>query len=121
MKPFHDLSERDTVVAAYFLEHYFQFKAGITDASLIEKLLFSSEVKKEVRIASNMSMQHFNATMKKLRDTKFIVGNSINKIFIPNYDGKMEFCMMFKFEILDEPKDLPDGSGEAEKEVPSNI
>ena len=104
LKPFHGLTDRETDVAAAILNERYVLRKKISDASLLDSILMSDDIKKRIRESCNVSLSYFQFVMTKLRKSKFIIDGRVNPRFIPNYDSNSEFKLMLYFTI-DESKE----------------
>lgn len=105
LRPFHGLTPKETNVAAAFLAKRFELSESIIRDDILDTVLMSDEVKREIRDKENMSATHFQVILTKLRNSKVIVNDRLNKRFIPHLekDGK-DFKLMLLFEFKDETK-----------------
>lgn len=100
LAPFHKLPSRDMDVFASFLKQRYELSKVIRDNDILEKVLFSEDVKKKVREECNMSQSHFQVVMSKLRKSHLVEDEILNKKYIPDIeeDGK-EFRLIFHFDL----------------------
>lgn len=100
LKPFHNLTDRETQIAATFLKKRYELSKVIKDDNILDKVVLSEDTKKLVRDECNMSLAHFQVIMGKLRKSKIIVGDKINPKFIPNItEEKGSFRLLLNFEL----------------------
>jgi hypothetical protein len=83
LKPVHNLTDREMDIAACFLKMRHQLSYKISDDELLNQVLMNEDTKKKIRQECNMSLQHFQIIMGKLRKNKVIVDNQINPKLIP--------------------------------------
>lgn len=84
LRPFHTLTERECDVAAAFVKLRWELSHSITDSALLDQVLMSNDSKKKVREMCDITLQHFQVIMSKLKKNNFIVEGKINPRFIPN-------------------------------------
>ena len=100
LQPFHKLPPREMDVIACFLKQRYELSKVIKDEDLLDKVVFSDDVKKKVREECNIKTQHFQVIMSKLKKHKLIEGNKFNKKFIPNIEeDAKEFRLIFHFDL----------------------
>jgi hypothetical protein len=69
----------------------------------------SNENKKLYREQCNLSVSYFQFLMTKLKQSKVIVNDKINKKFVPNITGN-NFKLLLLFDINDLQADNQEGS-----------
>jgi hypothetical protein len=84
IKPIHNLTNREMDVLAGFLKERYELSKGITDNIILDKVLMSEETKRKIRLQCDISSEHFQIIMSKLRKNKVVVNNMINPKLIPN-------------------------------------
>lgn len=84
LRPFHNLTDRETDVVVSFLKYRYDLSKKISDQEIINKVLMGEDIKRQIRKDNNISLQHFQVIMGKLRKKKVIIDNKINPKFIPN-------------------------------------
>lgn len=100
LRPFHNLTERETQVAASLLKRRYELSKVIQDETILDKVVMSEDTKKEVRDECNLSLPHFQVIMGKLRKSKVIVDSRINPRFIPNITEESgSFRLLLNFEL----------------------
>lgn len=98
LRPFHSLTNRETDVITSFTKKRFYLSKDISNEDLLDKVLMSDDIKKEVREECNISLPHFQVIMGKLRENKLIVDNKVNPRYIPNIiekDGNFKLLLLF--------------------------
>lgn len=104
LRPFHKLTNRETDVITAFTKKRYYLSKHINNNELLDKVLMSDDIKREVREECDISLPHFQVIMGKLRENKLIVDNKVNPRFIPNIvekDGNFKLLLLFD---LDEEK-----------------
>lgn len=100
LQPFHKLPPREMDVIACFLKHRYELSKVIRDDELLDKVVFSEDVKKKIREECNIKVQHFQVIMSKLKKSGVVKDNKINKKYIPNMDDDAkEFRLIFHFDL----------------------
>ncbi len=59
LRPFHSLTNRETDVITSFTKKRFYLSKDISNEDLLDKVLMSDDIKKEVREECNISLPHF--------------------------------------------------------------
>lgn len=100
LRPFHNLTDREIDVVVSFLKHRFELNKKISDMEILNKVLMSEDTKRQIREENNISLQHFQVIMGKLRQKKVIIDNKINPKFIPNINEESNnFKLLLLFDI----------------------
>lgn len=101
LKPFNKLTTKEMVVLAELLKKRHQLTKIISDNSVLASVLFSSEVRSDIRGKLNISPAHFNGIMKKFKDNNIIdKANNINPKLIPKITETskgFQFVLYFDF------------------------
>ena len=98
LKPFHHLTNRAMDVATALLKKRYALSKVINDSQILDKILFSTDVQKEIRAECNLSVPQFYSILNKLRNSNVVIDNKINTKFIPNIkeeDGKFKLLILF--------------------------
>lgn len=100
LKPFHNLTDRETDIIAAFVKHRYELSKVIKDNEILDKVTMSEDTKRKVREECNVTLPHFQVIMGKLRKNKVIVNGKINPRFIPNIsEDNNAFQLMLLFEL----------------------
>lgn len=100
LKPFHHLTEREAQVASSILKKRYELSKVIKDNDILDKVVMSEDTKKAVREDCNISLQHFQVIMGKLKKSKIIINGKLNPKFIPNITEEQgSFRLLFNFEL----------------------
>lgn len=100
MRPMHGLATREIDVLAALLQRRYELSKSITDETLLQKVVLSSESKREIRNMLEMSATHMNVVFNKFKQNKIIMEYSINKKYIPKLDiNKTSYGLVFIFEF----------------------
>jgi hypothetical protein len=83
LRPVHNLTDREIDIAACFLKKRYELSKKINDSNLLDQILMNEDTKKQIRTECNISLQHFQIIIGKLRKNKIIVNNAINPRLIP--------------------------------------
>ncbi len=98
LAPFHHLTNREIDVIACFVRKRFELSKSILDSSILDKVVMSEDVKKDIREECNITLPHFQVIMGKLRKSKIIIDGKINPRFIPNIveeDDSFKLLLLF--------------------------
>ena len=101
LRPFHNLTSRELDVITALAKHRYELSKVITDDIILDKVVMSEDIRKQIREECNLSLPHFQVIMGKLRENKVIVDNKINPRFIPNIkeeDGNFKLLLFFDFK-----------------------
>ena len=84
LTPFHNLTSRETDVAAAFLRERYKLSKVILDDNLLDRTLMSEDSQKKLRDECELTNQHFQVIKSKLKAKKFFINEKINPRLIPN-------------------------------------
>lgn len=99
LKPFHHLTNRAIDVATALVKKRYELSKVINDVQILDKILFSTDVQKEIRAECNLSIPQYYTILNKLRNNNVIVDNKINTKFIPNVkEGDDKFKLLILFD-----------------------
>ena len=103
-KPFHKLGNREIEVLSIFLFKRFELSKIIKEDSLVDKYLFSSDVREELRAKTAYNKNHFHLILTNLRRSGILSSeNNINKRFIPDIsEDATSFNLLYQFTIKDD-------------------
>ena len=100
LKPIHKLTNREVEVVELFLKHRYKLSKVVFDEELLDKITMGEDVKKEIREALGITLEHFQVIMSKLRKNKVIIDNKLNRKFLPNLVKKDNtFYLLLYFEL----------------------
>ena len=100
LRPYHGLTDKEILVLAEILRKREDISAKITDPELLDKVLFTEDVKKEIREICDIPIQYFQVMLSKFRKKGIIVNNKINQKLIPKLTpGEDTFKLMFLFDF----------------------
>lgn len=100
LEPFHNLTDREIDVVVEFLKHRFNLSKKISDPEILNKVLMGEDTKRQIREDNNISLQHFQVIMGKLRKKKVIIDNKLNPKFIPNIkEEDKHFKLLLLFDL----------------------
>ena len=99
-KPLHKLTDAESAIFLKFLNKRYQNMQHIKDEAIVDKLLFSTETRKEIMDEIGCKMGSFQNYLSSMRAKGVIKDNKLNKKMIPNYDlGSKDFKLIFNFVI----------------------
>jgi hypothetical protein len=99
-KPLHKLTEAESVIFLKFLKKRYQYMIHIKDEDIVDKLLFSTETRKEIMDEVGCKMGSFQNYLSSMRAKGVILDNRLNEKMIPNYEiGSDNFKLIFNFII----------------------
>tara|TARA_R110002020_G_scaffold348717_3_gene562284 strand:- start:485 stop:874 length:390 start_codon:yes stop_codon:yes gene_type:complete len=102
LKPYHKLANKEMEALGTLLYYRFELAKEISNTELVDRLLFSSDMRKKVRSdLGDMKSGVFNNLLTALRIKKVITkDNKIHPSLIPNMDPDSNgFKLIFNFEI----------------------
>lgn len=100
LEPYHKLTNREMDVAAAFIKTRYELSKVISDNTILDKVLMNEDTKKTIRETCNITIQHFQVILGKLRKNKVIIDNKINPKFIPNIkDNQDNFQLLLYFDL----------------------
>lgn len=94
LAPIHGLANKEMDIAAYMLDMRKEISKTVTDDSLVDSILFSTEKRKEIMKQFGMKLTYFNTVLNKLRKCKFVVNNKINPKLIPKFGPNQKKCQL---------------------------
>lgn len=103
LTPFHNLTDRETDVAAAFLKERHRLSKVILDNELVDRTLMSEESQRKLRQECGLTNQHFQVIKSKLKSKKFIIKDVINPRLIPNIDEMIKsFQLLLVFDYTND-------------------
>ena len=104
LKPYHKLANKEVEALSILLYYRWELSKEVNNMDLVDKLLFSSEIRLKVREdLGGMKSGVFNNLLTTLRRKKVLSKeNKIMPALIPNMSPKSTgFKLIFDFEIND--------------------
>lgn len=99
-RPMHKLTEAEENILHAFLCKRFEFMKSTTNEDIIERLLFSTDVRKSIQDELGYKMGTFQNYLSSMRAKGVIFENKLNKKMIPNIKpGDKQFQLIFNFSI----------------------
>ena len=98
--PFHNLTSRETDIAAAFLKERYRLSKVILDSDLVDRTLMSEDSQRKIRQDCNVANQHFQVIKSKLKSKKFFVNDRINPRLIPDVkedNGIFQLLLVFEY------------------------
>jgi hypothetical protein len=102
LKPYHNLRQKEIEALSVFLYYRYKISEEVLNKALIDKLLFSPDVRKNIMADLNISSTYiFNNLLTALRNKNVITrDNKIAEVLIPNFTpGSDNFKLVFNFEL----------------------
>lgn len=100
LKPFINLTNRETDVIASFLKQRWELSKYISDPTILDSMVMSEDTKKKVIEDCNITLQHFYVVMSNLRKNNVIINDTVNPRLIPNIrqddNGTFQLLILFK-------------------------
>jgi hypothetical protein len=99
-QPLHKLTDAESNILLAFLKKRYLFSCNIDSDEVVNKLLFSSETRKEIMISLGYKMGTFQNYLTSMRTKGVIMDNKINPKLLPNYEkGSDNFKLIYNFII----------------------
>lgn len=103
LSPFHNLTDRETDVAAAFLRERYRLSKVILDSDLVDRTLMSEESQRKLRQECELTNQHFQVIKSKLKNKKFFVNDKINPRLVPNINDMIKsFQLLLVFDFTND-------------------
>ncbi len=103
LSPFHNLTDRETDVAAAFLRERHKLSKVILDSDLVDRTLMSEESQRKLRQECELTNQHFQVIKSKLKTKKFFVNDRINPRLVPNVSEMVKsFQLLLVFDYTND-------------------
>ena len=128
--PLHKLTKSERQVLASFLSKRHELSQIIRDENMLDNVLNSIDIRKEIREAIGLTTPQFNILISKMRRSGVMDGNKINKHYIPNIQkdtGQYRLTIIFdindKYKVekaILEQRDTGDGEASIKQTEPSN-
>lgn len=99
LSPLHDLTDRESEIAACFIKHRYLLGKVIKDDSLIDKILMSEDERKKIKEECNITQPHFQVILGKLKKSRVIVDGKLNPKFIPKIGEDNYFQLLLYFDF----------------------
>ena len=84
LTPLHKLTKSERQVLASFLAKRHELSQIIRDENMLDNVLNSIDIRKEIRDAVGLTVPQFNILVSKLRRSGVMDGKKIDKHYIPN-------------------------------------
>lgn len=101
MQPIIKLTNKETDLIAALLKQRYELSKVISDPTILDSQLMSSEVKKKVLAETGITLSHFHVLISTLKKKKVITSTGIEPRLIPNIKvddkGFFQFLLLFKF------------------------
>ena len=99
LRPFVVLTPREIDVLSAYLKHRFELKKVITDPVVLDSQLMSNDVKMDIIMECNITIQNYYVVMGNLKKKNIILDSGINPMLIPNIreDDNGHFILLVLF------------------------
>ena len=103
--PLHKLTKSERQVLASFLSKRHELSQIIRDENMLDNVLNSVDIRKEIREAIGLTTPQFNILISKMRRSGVMDGKKINKHYIPNIQKDTgQYRLTIIFDINDKYK-----------------
>ena len=100
LKPLHRLPGREVAVLAALLQRRFELSRTITDDDILDKVLFTDEIKTGIVGSLGISPGNFQSVLTNLRKAGVITNNTISKRYIPSLEYEEDsYRLLLNFRI----------------------
>lgn len=102
LQPFLKLRNKELDLLAKMLYHRYLISLEVKNKEMLDELLFSNKVKKQIIAELNIPEHGYNNLLSCLRRKKIIVDKSINKQLIPVIKEPFDnFKLVYNFDITE--------------------
>lgn len=102
-QPLHKLTPKIIDVAACILYHRHELSKVITDETVLNKYLMSTEMREKMMVELSIPQSNYHVAINKLKKARFLIDGNVNPRFIPNVkEGAKSFNFLLYFEFLDD-------------------
>ena len=99
-QPLHKLTDAEGNILLAFLKKRYLFSCNMKNSDVVDRLLFSTDTRKEIMIALGYKMGTFQNYLTSMRIKGVILDNKINPKLLPNYEeGSDNFKLIYNFII----------------------
>lgn len=103
--PLHKLTKSERQVLASFLAKRFELSQIIRDENMLDNVLNSIDIRREIREAVGLTTPQFNILISKMRRLGVMDGKKIDKHYIPNIQKDTgQYRLTIIFDIDDKYK-----------------
>ena len=103
--PLHKLTKSERQLLASFLAKRHELSQIIRDENMLDNVLNSIDIRKEIRDEVGLTVPQFNILVSKLRRSGVMDGKKINKHYIPNIQKDTgQYRLTIIFDINDKYK-----------------
>ena len=100
LHPFNNLTKTERQVLSAMLNKRHELSGIIPNENIVDGLMKSAEVRKEIRESISLGVSQFNMIYGALRKHGVLVDNKINKKYIPNIEyNSNEYRLVLIFDI----------------------
>lgn len=101
LQPLHHLTEREKEVIACFIKYRYELSKSITDETILNKYLMSSDIQNKIKKECNLNSSYLKVVLTKFRKNKIIdLSGAIHPKLIPHIDdseGSVRLMVYFDF------------------------
>ena len=104
LSPFHNLTDRETDVAAALFQQRYELGKNVSDPILLDRLVLGTESVKAVGTKLGLSYGYMKVILTKLRKCKILLDNKLNPKFVPDIksdDSTKMFAVVLIFDFND--------------------
>jgi len=99
-QPLHKLTDAEARILIEFLKKRHMFSNNVNDDDVVDRLLFSTETRREIMVSLGHKMGTFQNYLTSMRIKGVILDNKINSKLIPNFENESDnFKLIYNFII----------------------
>ena len=100
LQPFLKLRKKELEVLSKLLYHRYMISLEVKNKEMLDDILFSSKMKKQITSELNMPEYAYNNLLSSLRKKGFVLERSINKKIIPVVQEPLtNFKLLYNIDI----------------------
>ena len=109
LTPMHKLTKSERQVLASFLAKRHELSQSIKDENMLDNVLNSIDIRRDIREAIGLTIPQFNILTSKLKRSGVMDGKKIDKHYIPNIQvGTTQYRLTLIFDINEQYKIIND-------------
>ena len=102
MNPFFKLCPSELATVNFLIKKRFELLEKINDINIVNNILMSADIRKEIKNTLNYSIPFISTTFKSLRNKQVIINGVLNPKVIPNITKLDKFNLMIIFDFKEE-------------------
>lgn len=94
LRPFHHLTNREIDVLAAFVKKRHELSKVISDSSVLDKAIFSADVRKEIVRDCGITSAYLQIIISKFKKKSIIKDGKLNPRYIPRINEEDDGCQL---------------------------